>query len=216
LKNYPVLRDRALKLLVEAGLNDYHVRQATRLAMIVAPIKPENINEVFPIYKWGRRRNIYVLSCPSNLSGKGIDEVERVSHFENYIPELINLYSQIYTWNINNNLLTLEQFSEEGVSLYPGCHPCNQTAAGMYLSLSGKVFRCPERCDQKSTFSNDIRETGSIKGVWMNSENYRRAENCGFNYHCPARDLPNDDNIKTLPSDFYKKIRESVMCNFKG
>lgn len=214
LTNYPGLRDQALKLLVEAGLNNYRPGEATRLAMIAAPIKPENIDEIFSLYKWGRRRNIYVLSCPSNLSGKGIDETERVSHFKDYIPKLINLYSQIYIWNIVNDLQSLDQFLKEDVSLYPGCHPCNQVAAGMYLSLSGKVFRCPGRTDKKSTFTDDIRGTGGIKKVWVNSENYRRAENSGFNYHCPARDLPNDDNLKTLPSNFYKKIRENVIRQF--
>ncbi|PKM91215.1 hypothetical protein CVU82_04170 [Candidatus Falkowbacteria bacterium HGW-Falkowbacteria-1] len=216
LKNYPELRDRALSLLVEAGLNNYCEREATRLALVAAPIKPENIHEIFSIYKWGRRRNIYVVSCPSNLSGKGLDEAKRVRHFKDYIPQLIDLYSQIYIWNIRNGLQTLEQFLTEDVSLYPGCHPCNQVAAGMYLTLSGKIFRCPGRCDNISTFIDDIRKVNSIKEVWMQSENYKRAEGIGFNYHCPARDLPNENNLKTLPSNFYREIRKNVLAAFQG
>lgn len=215
IKNYCELRDRALKFLVEAGLNDYHKGEETRLAMIAAPIKPENIDEITSIYEWGRRRNIYVLSCPSNLSGKGIDETERVSHFEDYIPNLINLYSKIYAWNIKNNLQTLEQFKKEDTSLYPGCHPCNQVATAMYLTLTGKVVRCPGRVDKESTFSNDIRQAGGIKKIWLESENYQRAKKGDFNCYCPARDLPNDDNIQSLPSNFYTKIREEVLKNFK-
>ena len=223
IKNYTELRDNALKLLVDAGLNNYKEGKETRLAMIAAPIKPENIDEIFKIYEWSRRRNIYTVSCPSNLTGKGLDETERVSHSKDYISKLINLYTEIYIWNIENNLQTLEQFKKEGVALYPGCHPCNQTAAGMYMSLSGKVIRCPGRADEKSTFSKDIRKDGGIKDVWLKSENYKRAEGKikspeknDMNYHCPARDLPDDENEINLSSDFYKKIKENVLEHFNN
>ncbi|MBD3355439.1 radical SAM protein [Candidatus Woesearchaeota archaeon] len=221
IKDYVELRDNALTRLVKAGLNEYSAGEPTRLAMISAPIKPENIDEIFEIYKWARKRNIYALSCPSTNSGKGIDETERVRQHEEFMDNLRDLYTNIYIWNIENNLMTLEQFKEEGVSLYPGCHPCNQTAAGMYLTLSGKVVRCPGRADNKSTFSDDIRKQG-LKNVWINSENYRRAqgkikspEGNDFNYHCPARDWTDDDGHKSIPADFYQEIKNRVIDYFK-
>ena len=42
IKNYVELRDRALILLAKAGFNKYEKGKSTRLAMISAPIKPEN------------------------------------------------------------------------------------------------------------------------------------------------------------------------------
>jgi hypothetical protein len=213
--DYVHLRDTALERLVKAGLNRYVPGKATRLALITAPVKPENIEEVSDIYVWGRRRNMYVLSCPSTVSGKGIDETERVKHDSEYLEKLKNEYVKNYIFNIENGLMTLEQFQEEGVSLYPGAHPCTQTAAGMYLTLSGKVIRCPGRADEQSTFTENIRNERSLKEVWMKSENYRRAqgrirspEGNDFNYHCPARDG------YSLSASFYQDIKERVLKHF--
>ena len=219
---YTEVRDTALIRLVKSGLNEYKKGEPTRLAMISAPIKPENIDEIFEIYQWGRKRNIYALSCPSTNSGKGIDETGRVRQHKEFITDLKNLYTKIYIWNIENNLMTLEEFKEEGVSLYPGCHPCTQTAAGMYLTLSGKVVRCPGRADKKSTFSEDIRKEG-LTNIWIHSENYRRAqgkikspEGNGLNYHCPARDWEADNGQKSIPRGFYEDIKKRVIDYFSS
>jgi len=42
--------------------------------MIVASIKPKNVDEIFDIYTWARVCNIYMLSCPTTVSGKELDE----------------------------------------------------------------------------------------------------------------------------------------------
>lgn len=217
IKKYTELRDSALKKLVQSGLNKYVEGEATRLALVAAPIKPENIQEIKEIYSFGRRRNMYVISCPSNESGLGLDEIKRVSQFKNYKSELIELYKDIYIWNIKNKLQTLDQFKEEGVSLYPGNRACNQVASGFYLALSGKVFRCPGRTDKQSTFSENVRAEKSLETVWMRSENYKRAigkikspEKNDFNYRCPARDG------LSLTADFYKDIKNKVLNHFKS
>ena len=211
-ESYVKLRDQALKRLVQAGLNAYVPGEPTRLALVAAPIKPENVEEIIDIYMWARKRNIYPVSCPSNVAGKGLDEIERVKHFQDYLPQLQQMYMDIYVWNIEKGIQTAEQLEEEGVSLYPGCHPCTQTAAGMYLMLSGKVVRCPGRIDAQSTFAEDIRDEESLKEVWVKSENYRRAEGKirspegnGLNYRCPARDGRN------LSPSLYKTVKEQVL-----
>lgn len=215
IKNYVELRDKALINLVNAGLSEYNSEQETRLAIISAPIKPENIDEIFEIYTWGRVRNIYALSCPSTVSGKGIDETARIDH-DKYIENLKELYAKIYIWNIDQGLMTLKQFKEEGVSLYPGCHPCTQTAAGMYLTLSGKVVRCPGRADAQSTFTEDIRKEQDLNAVWIKSDSYKRAEGTilspernGLNYHCVARDG------HSIDAKFYENIRGRVVQHFE-
>ncbi|MEK7172692.1 MAG: radical SAM protein [Patescibacteria group bacterium] len=207
LKNYVSFRDQALTNLVKAGFNDYVEGEATRLAMIAAPCKPENIEEIFDFYKWGRVRNIYALTCPTNICGKGVDEFEREKEFQNYILKLEDVWGQIYTWAIQKNILTPETFQEDGVSLYPGCHPCNQIAAGFYLHLSGQTNLCPGR---KEIFCEDIRKTG-LKQAWIDSANYKRAKlGSKFNYHCVARDG------YSLSQYFYKNIETKVLSALKA
>lgn len=202
LKNYVEFRDKALINLVRAGFNEYVEGEATRLAMIAAPCKPENIDEIFDFYKWGRVRNIYALTCPTNICGKGMDEFEREKEFQDYIQKLEDVWSQIYIWAIQKNLVSREDFLEDGISLYPGCHPCNQTAAGFYLHLSGQTNLCPGR---KEIFSEDIRKDG-LKKAWTECANYKRAKHGNrYNYRCVAR-----DGI-SLPQDFYKKIEAKVL-----
>jgi hypothetical protein len=226
IKNYVDLRDEAISRLVKAGFNKYYNGKETRLALILAPIRPENMNEIFDIYKWGRLRNIYTLSCPFTSSGpsntirKYIGD-NNTRKYKNYISNLIILYSRIYKWNIERGMTTIPRFIEEGVSLYPGCHPCTQVAAGMYVTLSGKVVRCPGRTDSKSTFSEDVRNQ-NIKDVWLKSENHKRAQNLikspegnNFNYHCPARDWIGNDGKTILPNDFYDRIKERTLSYFK-
>lgn len=210
LKNYVAFRDKALINLVKAGFNKYEKGKATRLAMIAAPIKPENVDEIFDLYTWARPRNIYMLSCPTTISGKGLDEFEREKKFSDYISRLIGLYSKIYIWAIKTNLIPLDKFKQDGVSLYPGCHVCNQTAAGFFLNLSGQVNQCPGRVDKTTIFTKDIRKEKGLEYVWTHCLNYKRAKNTkGFNYHCVARDG------RSLPIDFYDKIERNVLQHFE-
>jgi len=202
LKKYVEFRDQALNNLVRVGFNDFIEGEATRLAMIAAPIKPENVDEIFDIYTWARVRNIYMLSCPTTESGKGEDEVARTMGFADYPSRLEELWAQIYTWAIERDLIPLETFKRDGVSLYPGCHVCNQTSAGFYLNLSGQVIQCPGRVE---VFSEDIRKEG-LRQVWTNCANYRRAKNGKkFNYHCVARDG------HSLHTSFYRNIEARVL-----
>lgn len=218
IKDYVELRDRALILLAKAGFNKYEKGKATRLAMIAAPIKPENMDEVFDLFVWARPRNIYMLSCPTTVSGKGIDEFHRAvatyrinlkakeTPHMRYVKELEKLYSKIYKWSLKTNLIPKPKFKKDGVSLYPGCHVCNQTAAGFYLNLSGQVNQCPGRCDKTTIFTKDIRKEKSLKDVWINCINYKRAKNTkAYNYHCVARDG------HSIPPTFYKEIEKEVL-----
>ncbi len=206
IKDYTKLRDRALILLTKCGFNRYIPKQATRLAVVAAPIKPENITEYLDIFKWAKVRNIYCVIAPTMVSGKGIDEFN--SYDDSYISRLLNLYIDIYNWSLNTNLISLDQFKEEGVSAYPGVHPCNQAAAGFYLTLSGMVVQCPGRVDAQSTFIKDIRQS-NLRNVWKNSINYKRAKHCDkFNYGCVAKDG------YSLPVDFYDTIKLNVLERF--
>lgn len=221
IKNYVKSRDRALTLLVKYGFNKYRRGKPTRLCLCSAPIKPESIDDYFEIYKWGRVRNMYVLTCPTTVSGKGIDEFERAvktykkkkqskSGHDKYIEDLQALYEKVYLWAIKTNLIPEKKFREEGVSLYPGCHPCNQTASGFFLNLSGQVVQCPGRATGNALFAKDIRKYKSLKDLWVGCLNYKRAKNSKkFNFYCPARDG------YTIPAGFYSTIKKNVLKKLK-
>lgn len=73
----------------------------------------------------------------------------------------------------------------------PGIHPCNQIAAGLYLTCNGGVLRCPG--DSGESLGN-VHEK-SIIDIWGEARNWKL--NGKFNCHCPFK-----DGI-TLPSGLY-------------
>ena len=188
LYNYPALRDNAINLLTEAGFNKYIPNVPTRLAIVPAPFKPENISEIFDIYKWGRIRNIYVSACPTTSSGYGNSELERETslNFSSYLNEVKKLYVDIYVWAIQKKIVSIEDFMKHGVSLYPGAHPCNQVACGFYVRLDGSVYLCPGNDSSAFLVEKDVRNS-SLHDIWLSSKNYRLAKSDAFNFQCIAR-----------------------------
>jgi len=166
-----------LELLAKAGFNKHN---PTHLCLAANPITNDNYNEIFEIYKWGRVRNLYVIVCPTMVSGR----CAKVWAWHKITPsskKLVNLYTKIYRFNIEKGIQTIRQIKEEGIASYAGGHPCNQVACGMYVTLSGIVLRCPG--DDVAVFGNIWKE--SLKNIWLKSENYGRAGifNCG----CPPK-----------------------------
>ena len=189
-KGYTIKRNRALKLLVEAGFNK---NNPTHLCLAVNPVTNENYNEVFDIYRWGRVRNLYVIVCSTMISGRCAEKFS----WEQITPtaeKLIDLYTQIYEFNIKKRIQTFKQIKEEGISSYAGGHPCNQITCGMYLTLTGKVLRCPG--DDTTVFGSIWKE--SLKDIWVKSENYDRAGK--FNCQCPPK------QGKSIPHNLYTEV----------
>lgn len=212
LKNMIEIRNTAIMNLVNAGFNKYEKGEATRLCFMIAPYAPDTIDDVFEMYKWTRVRNIHIVACPTMISGKGIDaykkELEEQDYHE-YIRRIQKVYADVYKWAIKSNLIPLETFMCEGVSMYAGAHVCQQTAIGMYLNLSGQVVQCPGRVDKQAIFTKDIRKT-TLKDVWVNSANGKRAKfGTSINQHCAARDG------YSIPADFYSTIEAEVLKKFK-
>lgn len=191
---YIHLRNKALQLFVKEGFNETN---PTRLALAINPVTIWNIDEVFEIYKWGRLRNFYCVVTPSMIAGRARDKRWiTINPSEN---RLTQLYVDIYRFNIEKKLQTLEQLQEEGISSYAGGHPCNQVATGMYISLNGKVLSCPgsEENIEGNYWENPLEE------IWLSSENYKRIGifNCG----CIAKDG------KTIPSNLYQNILNEIL-----
>lgn len=177
IKGYALKRNRALELLVKAGFNKYN---PTRLCLAANPITNENYDEILEIYKWGRARNLYVVVCPTMVGGRCAKE-ESWNRITPSVDKLIDLYTKIYKFNLEKNIQTVKQIQEEGISSYAGGHPCNQIACGMYVTLTGKVLRCP---GDDITLFGDV-WTESLKDIWLKSENHKRAGT--FNCGCPPK-----------------------------
>lgn len=192
--DYIHVRNRALQLLVAEGFNDSN---PTRLALAINPVTIWNIDETFEMYQWGRLRNLYCIVTPSMIAGRAKDKTwAAITPSE---EKLEKLYSDIYNFNIETNLQTLEQIEEEGISSYAGGHPCNQVATGMYVSLNGQVLSCP---GSEENYEGNYWEK-SLEEIWLSSENYKRSGT--FNCGCIAKDG------KSIPEKFYKKVEDNLI-----
>ena len=209
-------RNKALDLLIDLGFNRFSMNEATRLALICAPYKLNNLDEVFDIYKYGRERNIYVAICPSTVSGMGHYELEQIkNHKGEFYQKSIATYTRIYVWAIENQYISKEDFINDGVSLYAGAHVCNQVAAGLYIILDGKVMVCPGLDGPESVVYDDVRKK-SLKEIWMSSPNYERAGMTEkFNFQCVAREkeLFNDENFYSIVYNNVLNALECGSCN---
>jgi MoaA/NifB/PqqE/SkfB family radical SAM enzyme len=187
-EGYTLLRNRALKLLVEEGFNDIK-ENPTRLCLATNPVTNDNYKEIYEIYTWARVRNIYVIVCPTMISGRCAEERDwrRINPPD---EQLIDLYTKIYKFNLGKGIQTMSQIEAEGISSYAGGHPCNQVACGMYLTLTGTVLRCPgdDTTRLGSVWKNEEIDKGSLRRIWLNSENYGRSGTLGaFNCGCPPK-----------------------------
>ncbi|MCP4151910.1 MAG: radical SAM protein [bacterium] len=193
-KEYSVKRNRALHLLIKYGFND--PARGRRLALIAAPITPRVSDETLEMFEWGARRNIPVVTIPTMVSGKGINELDwlfgqfetddtlverfdpqrKMTREQRYTEWLVDLYTDIYERKLEMGITTLETLKQEGISGYAGTEPCQQKHNGMYVRLPGVVQECPGRC-VNAEITGNIREEG-LMATWIGSANYDRGEDC--------------------------------------
>jgi len=198
IKGYTEKRNRALEILAEVGFN---LSNPTRMAICTNPITKLNYNELFDIYKYARERNIYPVIAALMVSGKQFSKVF-LAKYDVSDEEKINLFTKIYSYNIEMGIQSVNELIEDGISCLPGIHPCNQIAAGLYITSNGNVLRCPG--DSMHILGN-IRHR-SIKDIWQNSINYKLRGT--FNCKCPPK-----DGI-TLPSNIYSEVINRIKQKF--
>jgi len=187
---YTLTRNRGLELLAETGFN---LTLPTRLAMCANPIVRGNYKELFEIYVYGRERNILPVNAALMVSSKRIDD-EFLAEHDVTMQEKQDLFMRIYRYNLDHGINTAAQLKREGISCMPGVHPCNQLAAGLYLTSNGSVIRCPG--DSSSPLGNV--HDNSIIEIWENHRNWPYART--FNCHCPYKDGV------TLPNGLYDRV----------
>lgn len=191
ISGYVEKRDLALTRLVKGGLNQSN---PTRICIGSNPVTLENYDEILSIYKWGMERNLYVLVTPTMVGGRACD-------WKNITPtkeKIIDLYTKIYKFNLERGIQTIKQLEVEGISAYAGVRPCNQIACGMYVTLSGKILRCP---GNDTTILGNIFEK-TLEEIWVKSENFKRAGT--FNCGCPPK------IGKSIPSSLFKEVLKRV------
>jgi len=192
-KGHALIRNQALLNLVEAGFND---SIPTRLSLEPGPITRKNYQEVFDIYTYARRRNIYLITNLLMTSGKQIDN-NFLAEYDFSKEAKIDLFTDIYSWNIENGLQTLNQVKKEGISCMPGIHPCNQVACGLYVTAKGNVVGCPGFGELEDIEGNIRKE--SIKEIWEKSKN-KKLYAGKFNCFCPPKDG------LTIPRELYSEV----------
>ncbi|MFH1587540.1 MAG: radical SAM protein [Candidatus Diapherotrites archaeon] len=197
MKGHTLTRNKALENLVKAGFNDSN---PTRLALCSNPITKENYDEFFDIYVYARERNIYPVTAVLMTSGKQIDN-DFIKKTDVSAQEKIDLYTKIYSYNIDHGIQTLEQIENGGVSVLPGIHPCNQIACGLYVTSKGAVVGCPGFTKKEG----DVRKE-RISEIWKRSENFKRQGT--FNCLCPPKDG------KIIPDGFYSKVLQNLKEKF--
>ncbi|MCP4647946.1 MAG: radical SAM protein, partial [bacterium] len=213
---YTEIRNRALTYLFASKF--YKDDGTTeRMCALNAPITPENIDESLEIYKFFIERGTPVIMTPTMVSGKGKDQLKEQQETctqEEFQERLIELYSEIYLYNILKGIQTLEEIEKEGIASYVGADPCNQASVGLYLRANGTVQMCPGRFDCSTIFGN-VR-TRRLSEIWMASPNRQRglqgSQNL-VNNRCPAKDAscPEEDSERSFSFGFYGKVKDALM-----
>ncbi|MFA4917957.1 MAG: radical SAM protein [Thermodesulfovibrionales bacterium] len=195
INGYSLKRNRALELLAEAGFNK---TIPTRLAVCSNPITNLNYREIFDIYVYSRKRNILPVTAALMVSGKQFNN-GFLHDTDVTDKEKEELFLQIYEYNLKYGYSTKEQLLEEGISCLPGIHPCNQIAAGLYLTSNGNVIRCPG--DSGKPLGN-VQEEG-IVSIWNKHKDWEYRDH--FNCYCPYK-----DGI-SLPSGIYERTMQNLV-----
>ena len=207
LQGYSKIRERAIDNLF--GSSFYKNGTTHRVAMINAPIIPENIGESFDIYEFFIKRGTPVIMTPSMVSGKGCGQLERQTkqiNINEWFSKLVELYAKVYDFNVRMRIQTEEEIKREGISCYTGNSPCNQASTGMYVRANGYVQMCPGRFD-KETFFGDL-EDASLREIWNKSPNKKRGISNPHNLvnnRCPAKDG------YAFPEGFYDKVMDKYL-----
>ena len=196
-KGHTQVRNQALENLVAEGWQE---DSPSRLCLCNAPVTQATQEDAFDIHVFARERGLYSVAALSMTSGKQFNH-----KFLNVIDlthtQKEELFTRIYSWNIERGIQTLDQIEEEGISAMPGSHPCNQVATGLYVTANGEVVRCP---GFNQSLGN-VREE-NVRNIWERSENFRRAGT--FNCGCPPKEGV------TLPNDLFEKVLKNLRSKY--
>lgn len=170
-------RNRAVELLASVGFNKCN---PTRLMFCALPVTRATYDHIFDIYVYCRERNILPLVTSFMVSGKQFTD-GYLAHVDVTDDDKLRLYQRIYRYNFQHGIQSADGIKEDGISPMPGIHPCNQIAAGLYITCNGNVLSCPGA----TTVLGNPRER-QIADIWHDSPNFLRRGI--FNCKCPPKD----------------------------
>ncbi|MFA5022078.1 MAG: hypothetical protein WC508_03300 [Patescibacteria group bacterium] len=178
----------AAERLALAGFNK---TRPTRLMLVHTPVTKDSVGGALAVYKFARQRNILPLIAFYMVSGTQITK-EFLERYDPSDKQKLELFWQVYRYNLDHGIQSPEQLVAEGISCMPGIHPCNQIAVGMYLTANGNVIRCPGDC--AGVLGNVQQE--SLIAIWQRVRQWPFAgrSNCG----CPYKDG------RTVPLEIYR------------
>lgn len=208
LLDYTSIRNRALENLMASAFYENGITQ--RVGLVNAPIVPENIDESFEIYRFGIEHGTPVIMTPTMVSGKGVCQMKKQLEMkETWYEKLVELYSDIYVYNVRKGIQTLEQIEYEGIASYVGAEPCNQVALGLYLRANGIIQMCPGRFDRETLYGNVLEEP--LARIWERSPNRQMGITDPHNLvnnRCPAKDArtPEQNDERAFPFGFYAEV----------
>ena len=210
LRGYHEIRVKALENLFASDF--YKDGMTNRICAANTPIVPENIDESLDIYRFFIERGTPVIMTPTMVSGLGLVQLGRQRSVMNQFQErLIELYAQIYLFNIRKGIQTIEQIRSEGIASYVGAAPCNQASNGFGLiRANGRVDMCPGRADGPDSIHGNAMDT-SASEIWANSPNRLRGiadPHNLVNNRCPAKDAtsPEQNACRSFPYGFYDMV----------
>jgi MoaA/NifB/PqqE/SkfB family radical SAM enzyme len=196
-RGYSKLRNHALEILCTIGFNK---AMPTRLALCLTPITRANYGEVFEFYVFCRERNILPVAVAPMVSGRQFTE-RFLGSIDVPHEEKLDLWRKIYQYNIETGIQSRSTIIRQGISPMVGIHPCNQIAAGLYVTANGNVLNCPG--DDQHPIGN-VKDEG-LSSIWRRSENSRRYGR--FNCGCPYKDG------RTLKNGFYTEVLAGLSLN---
>lgn len=195
-QGHTLIRNKALENLVNAGFNN---ENPTRLCLCNAPLTQKTYNDAFSIYTYARERNLYPILSLSMTSGKQFS-LEFLNDIDLTKKQKVELFTNIYSWNIEQRIQTIEKIKQEGISSMPGSHPCNQVACGLYITANGTVVGCPG-----FTYDQGNIKDINIQEIWNRSQN--KSLRVGkFNCGCPPKENT------TVPLSLYQEVLNNLLA----
>ncbi len=189
-KGYSKLRNRALRLLKEAGLNKFY---PSHLGFGIVVVK-KNYEEILQNYEMAIKENIYPLLCPLMPIGKVKDKEWRnkigiTSH------QMIELASKLYIIAYKHGIGFVEPAD------FPGGKPCDISRAGFYIGDTGDIYLC-----ESEEKVGNIRKD-KLKDAWkrISEIKNKKYKDCRWKGICFAKRC-----LGIIPSDYDEKVNDNV------